>query len=268
MTAVPLAEASDAASYGGKATELGAAIRGGLPVPGGFALSVAAVDAIKAGDTSACALVDRMYAELGGGPVAARSSAIGEDGQHASFAGQHVTKLNVVSASQLHEAIIEVRESGFVASAVAYRHRSGVAGPPRIAVVVQRLVVADLAGVLFTRCPVSGRDERVIEAARGLGEAVVAGLVNPERIRLARDGRLLERTAPDQDLMIVARDGGGTEERPIADRRAAVLQDHHVRALHELALRVEAVFGDAGHDLEWAFTGDTLHLLQRRPITR
>jgi pyruvate, water dikinase len=268
VIAAPLVEATSPEQFGGKAVELGAAIRGGLPVPGGFALSVAAVDAVKQGDAAACALVERMYTELGGGPVAARSSAVGEDGQHASFAGQHVTKLNVVSMSQLHEAIIEVRESGFVASAVAYRHRSGVAGPPRIAVVVQRLVIAELAGVLFTRCPVSGRDERVIEAARGLGESVVAGLINPERVRIDRTGRVIERTAPDQDLMIVARAGGGTEEQPIADRRAAVLQDHHVRALHELALRVETVFGNGGHDLEWAFAGDALHLLQRRPITR
>ena len=268
MNPVPLAEATDASSFGGKAVELGSALRAGLPVPAGFALSVALVDAVAAGDAAARARVERAFEHLGGDPVAARSSAVGEDGASASFAGQHATKLNVVNARDLVEAVVHVRASGHTASALAYRAKAGIAGAPKVAVVVQRLIRAELAGVLFTRCPTSGKDERVVEAARGLGEAVVAGLINPERIRFARDGKLLERTAADQDLMIVARAGGGTEERTLSDRRATVLGDNHVRALHELVSRVEHVFGDRGHDLEFAFAGDALFLLQRRPMTR
>jgi pyruvate,water dikinase len=268
MRPIPLIEATDAGELGGKAVELGAALRAGLPVPGGFALPVALVDAVAARDAMAIAAVEGAFAHLGGRPVAARSSAIGEDSAGASFAGQHATKLNVVSADALIEAVIHVRASGHTEAALAYRKKSGITGAPRVAVVVQQLVHAELAGVLFTRCPMSGRDERVIEAARGLGEAVVAGLVNPEHLRLARDGRVLDRRAADQDIMIVARADGGTEERELADRKAAVLADHHVRALHELAARVEQVFGDRGQDLEFAFTGTTLFLLQRRPMTR
>ncbi len=268
MIAVPLVEATDSQRYGGKAVELGAALRAGLPVPDGIALSVELVDAVDAGESAACARVGEIFDRLGGGAVAARSSAVGEDSAGASFAGQHATLLNVISALELLTAVIAVRASGHTDSALAYRAKSGVAGAPRVAVVVQRLIAADLAGVLFTRCPVSGRDERVIEAARGLGEVVVAGLINPERLRVDREGRTIERTAADQDLMIVSRADGGTEERAVADRRAPILDEDHVRALHELAHRCEAVFGSGGHDLEWAFAGGKVHLLQRRPITR
>src|SRR5207244_5270770 len=86
---VPLAEALDPGELGGKAVELGAALRGGLPVPGGFALPVALVDAVTAGDTGARRAVVDAYATLGGGAVAARSSAVGEDSAGASFAGRH-----------------------------------------------------------------------------------------------------------------------------------------------------------------------------------
>jgi pyruvate,water dikinase len=268
MTAVGLVEASDPSQFGGKAVELGRARRNGLPVPDGVALSVELVDAVAAGHGVAIEAVHEVFARLGGEAVAARSSAVGEDGASASFAGQHTTKLNVVSADGLIAAVIEVRASGHTGSALAYRKRAGVAGAPRVAVVVQRLIHAELAGVLFTRCPVTGRDERIVEAARGLGEVVVAGLVNPERVRIDRAGRVIERALADQDLMIVAHAAGGTEEQPVADRRAALLTDHHVGALHELASRCEGVFGDGGHDVEWAFVKGSVFLLQRRPITR
>jgi pyruvate,water dikinase len=267
VIAVPLIEATDASRFGGKSVELGSALRSGLPVPDGIALSVELVDAVAAGQAVAIGVVHEVFARLGGA-VAARSSAVGEDGASASFAGQHATKLNVVSAEALVRAVIEVRASGHSESALAYRHKAGIAGAPKLAVAVQRLVHAELAGVLFTRDPVSGHDERVIEAARGLGEVVVAGLINPERLRLDRSGRVLERTAPDQDLMIVALPGGGTEEQAVADRAAAILDDLHVRALHELAATCERVFGDGGHDVEWAFVKGSVYLLQRRPITR
>ncbi len=264
---VPLVEATDAAVFGGKAIELGAALRGGLPVPDGVALSVTAVDAIAAGDAAARAAAISAFERLGGA-TAVRSSAVGEDGMGASFAGQHATKLNVTDATALIAAIVEVRASGHTASALAYRQRQGIGGTPQVAVVVQRLVAAEIAGVLFTRCPMSGRDERVIEAARGLGEVVVAGLVNPERIRVGRDGTISERTAASQDLMIVPKRGGGTEELTVDDTGDVLLQDWHVAALNELAATCERVFGTDGHDVEWAFVDDRVCLLQRRPITR
>ena len=269
MTA-PLQDATEPERFGGKAVALGAAIRAGLPVPHGVALSVAFVDAIVAGAPGALARLRALHVELGGGAVAARSSAVGEDGAAASFAGQHATCLNVISADALVDAVRTVWDSGRTEHARAYRQRLGVTGEPRVAVVVQRLVRADIAGVLFTRDPVTGADERVVEASWGLGEAVVTGLVTPDSYRIDRSGRVVAHTAGTKDVMIVQRDGGGTEEVAVDPGRAntRALDDAQLRALHELATACETAFGGHGHDIEWAFAGDALHLLQHRPITR
>lgn len=269
MTAVWLTEVSDEATHGGKAAQLGSALRAGLPVPPGFALAhehvdeIAAIDADTAPDHIAAA-----FASLAG-PVAVRSSAIGEDGAGASFAGQHATVLGVTCARSLLLAIRKVRESAHAPSALAYRKRLGLEGLPRMAIVVQRLIDADTAGVLFTRNPLSGDDERVIEAAWGLGEIVVAGLVTPDRYRIARDGTIKERVAGEKDIAIRLRADGGTHEEPIDDDRvsALCLSDDDLQSLHDLALRCEA-HASAPQDIEFAFAAGRLYLLQRRAITR
>jgi len=220
---------------------------------------------IGAGATVAC---EEMLVALGG-RVAARSSAIGEDARDASFAGQHTTVLNASCAEALIHAIVEVRQSAHTVSALAYRARMNIAGPPRIAVVVQRLVDADCAGVLFTRNPTTGARERLIEAAWGLGESVVSGAVVPDSYRLDPEGRVLERTIGVKDVALRLHAGGGTTEVVVDDARAheAVLTDSALAGLHQLTLRCEAVFG-MDLDIEWAFEGDRLHLLQCRAITR
>ena len=158
-----------------------------------------------------------------GGPVAVRSSAIGEDGASASFAGQHATVLGVICAQTLVAAIKKVRESAHAPSAIAYRKRLGLDAAPRMGVVVQRLIDADKAGVLFTKNPMTGADERVIEASWGLGEAVVAGLVTPDCYRVTREGRVVERAAGDKDIAIRLRADGGTHEVEVDPHRAAAL---------------------------------------------
>lgn len=269
MTALQLAEVRHDREHGGKAAQLGAALRAGLPVPPGFALAHEHVDAI-AHDPAHFSLrhVVEAFAALGG-PVAVRSSAIGEDGAAASFAGQHATVLGVVCAQTLVAAIKKVRESAHAPSAIAYRKRLGLDGTPRMGVVVQRLIDADKAGVLFTKNPMTGADERVIEASWGLGEAVVAGLVTPDRYRVTREGRIVLRAAGEKDLAIHLRADGGTHEVEVDAARAAALclGDHEVTALHELALRCEG-HASAPIDLEFAFVGDALYLLQQRAITR
>jgi pyruvate,water dikinase len=267
---VGLRDATSGAEHGGKAVALGRALRAGLPVPPGVALSVAVVEAVVAGQAEAHARLAAAHAELGGGAVAVRSSAVGEDGAGASFAGQHTTKLNVMSANALADAVRAVWESGRSAGALAYRAQLGVAGAPKVAVVVQKLVAADVAGVLFTRDPVTGADQRVIEASWGLGEAVVAGIVSPDRYRIDRSGRVLERVAGTKDLMIAPRADGGVEEIEITGARASshALADDQLAALHALATRCEQVFGDGGQDIEWAYAGGALYLLQCRPVTR
>lgn len=265
---VGLAEAGDESRFGGKAVSLGRSLRDGLPVPDGIALDVDTVDEVARIGAGASASCEEMLRALGG-RVAVRSSAIGEDARDASFAGQHTTVLNAASAEALIHAIGEVRTSAHTASALAYRARMNIPGAPRIAVVVQRLVDADCAGVLFTRNPTTGARERIIEAAWGLGESVVSGAVVPDSYRLDPDGRVLERSIGEKHIALRLHAGGGTTEVAVDDARAhaAVLTDSALAALHQLTLRCEAVFG-MDLDIEWAFEGDRLFLLQCRAITR
>ena len=265
---IPLVETQDEGQFGGKAMHLGAALRAGLPVPYGWALSTSFVDAVAEGDKSAVAALSSAL-DSQKAPVVVRSSAVGEDSATASFAGQYLTCVNVCSADALVDAVCAVRASGQKPSVISYRERLGLTGTPRLGIVVQQLVEADVAGVLFSRNPLNGRDERVIEGAWGLGEAVVSGLVTPDRFRVSRDGQILERVPGDKDLSIQPRPGGGTHEVPVyGDQIAALcLNDSQLLQLHRLASRCEAQFGK-GQDLEWAFSSGVLYLLQCRPITR
>ena len=209
-----LAEVRDPAAFGGKAVQLGVGIRAGLPVPAGFAVSADHVEAVVCTDAEADAdAVAALRAACVDGAVrAVRSSAIGEDSGVASFAGAHLTVLGVRGAAAIVDAVRRVHASGLTAGARAYRDRLRLAERPRMAVVVQELIDADVAGVLFTRNPVSGAAERVIEASWGLGEAVVAGLVIPDLYRLDTTGRLLERRIGEKDLAVRRSAVNGTEE--------------------------------------------------------
>ena len=185
---VPLIEASDVSVFGSKAVGLGDAIRAGLPVPPGVALSGDAVEAVAAEDAEA---TESVLAALRGlrTPLAVRSSAVDEDGKDASFAGQHLTLLNVPSVDDVPAALREIWWSANSDSAITYRQRVGLFTRPSVGVVVQSLLDPVAAGVMFTQNPVTGADERVIEAAWGLGEAVVAGLVIPDTYRVAVTAR-------------------------------------------------------------------------------
>lgn len=266
MNPVPLREATDEKRFGGKAVSLGAALRAGLNVPPGFALDAGFVEILAGIDQDATFAALHMAA--GPGPLAVRSSAVGEDSAEASFAGQHLTRLNVIGAAALGEAIRAVQASGRTDSALAYRRRLELPGEPKVGIVLQRMIPADRAGVLFTRNPVTGADERVIEASWGLGEAVVSGLVTPDRWRLGRGGRMLEFTAGEKDLELVP-GPQGVEERTVADHRveAPCLTAAELAALEGLASACEAFYAGPG-DIEWAFAGGTLFLLQRRAVTR
>lgn len=262
-----LREACDEHAFGGKAVALSTAVRAGLPVPRGLALPVELVTAVQAGDAPSRTVV-RRAAEQVGLPVAVRSSAVGEDGVGSSFAGQHLTLLNVCAAEQVVEAVAEVGASACAPAAVAYRRARGDDSAPCSGVVLQRQVPADVAGVLFTRHPVTGADELVVEASWALGEAVVGGLVTPDLFRLERGGRVLEEVLGDKDLAVVPRQGGGTATLPVEADRAgrACLDPGQLQQLAQLAARCDEVFG-APSDLEWAFAGGRLTLLQRRPLT-
>jgi len=268
---IALQQAEEEARFGGKAVQLAHALRAGLPVPRGFALDWQAVEALVSGANAAlCGEFAMSAPALFARGVAVRSSAIGEDSALASFAGQHLTVLGVRTEAGLVGAIERVHASGRAESALAYRAKLGVAGSPRMAIVIQPLVHADVAGVLFSRDPLSGEDVRVIEASWGLGEAVVAGMVTPDHFKLARGGQVLARTAGDKDIAIRwNEDAEGTMEVEVEPDLvdALCLNDAQLQALDELTTRCESVFGGT-QDLEFAFEGSALYLLQRRAITR
>ena len=264
---VPLEEARDDTLFGSKAVGLGEAARAGLPLPSGVALSGAVVEAVAAGDELALIEVDELVRPLGA-PLAVRSSAVDEDGAQASFAGQHLTLLNVPSADDVSAAVRDVWWSANSDSAITYRQRVGLFRRPSVGVVVQALLDPESAGVMFTRNPINGADERLIEASWGLGEAVVAGRVIPDNFRVGRSGQVLDRTPGFKTIAIRTRPDGGTveEQVPRADAERLCLDDAQLAELHRLAERCEEVYGPA-RDIEWAFAGGRLYLLQCRAIT-
>jgi len=256
----------DATAYGGKAANLSAAFRARLPVPEGFALSWEDVAAIAANMRGADGTLTAELGDLADVPLAVRSSAVGEDSRGASFAGQHLTLLNVMGDDAVLAAIERVWRSGRDEAALAYRRHMGMADDPRIGVVVQQLVAADVAGVLFTCDPVgSVADRWVIEASWGLGEAVVAGLVSPDLYIATPSGDLLEARQGTKKFAVIPDAGGGTRQRFIDDE-GWCLDEAALRDVVGLGAACERLFGP-GQDIEWAISGGKPWLLQSRPIT-
>jgi pyruvate,water dikinase len=265
---VPLAKARDDSIFGSKAVGLGDAARGGLPLPPGVALSGSIVEAVASGEDRALRKVVKSVRPLRG-PLAVRSSAVDEDGADASFAGQHLTLLNVPSCEEVGEAVREVWWSANSDSAITYRQRLGLFVRPSVGVVVQALLDPDSAGVMFTQNPITGADERMIEASWGLGEAVVAGRVIPDNFRVACSGEVLDRTPGAKTIAVRTLPGGGTAEEEVAPElvERPCLDDDQLAELNRLANRCEEVYGPA-RDIEWAFAGGELYLLQCRAVTR
>src|SRR5215203_1705683 len=202
--------------------------------------------------------------------TAVRSSATAEDLAGASFAGQQETYLNVRGVKALMEAVKGCWASLWTARAMAYRARQGIAPETvSLAVVVQRMVEAEAAGVMFTANPANGRrNEAVVSAAWGLGESVVSGQVTPDSIVVSKgSGRMISRETADKEGMTVNTDSG-TEERPVpeARRREEVLDDEAVAELVSYGVRIEDHY-DMPQDIEWAFSDGELFILQSRPIT-
>ncbi|GGN09807.1 pyruvate, phosphate dikinase [Lentzea pudingi] len=205
------------AAVGGKGASLARLVRGGLPVPDGFHLTTRAYR-----EKSMEGVLEAFRAL--GGPVAVRSSATAEDLPGLSFAGQHDTVLDVTEDG-LFDAVLRCWDSLRSERAVAYREHNGVTSA-EMAVVVQRMVPAEMSGVLFTADPLTGRAEPVINAVRGLGESLVSGA-----------------------------------ENPVGD-----LPGDLMASLVALGERIEALYGTP-MDVEWAFAGGEVQILQARPIT-
>jgi pyruvate, water dikinase len=280
---------------GGKGASLARMASLGLPVPPGFVVpadALAAAVGERARELASLSTDDAeraqriveeadigpelreavvtAYRELGDdAPVAVRSSACAEDSQEASFAGQQETYLDVRGADEVLERIRDCWGSFFSERALFYRAQKGSLDDLGMAVVVQRMVSADVAGVLFTVDPVRRRKDRmVVEAVFGLGEACVSGQVTPDNYVLARDGALKRQRLSVQPLVIESAPEGGTVERVLdqAEGGAATLDEGQLRELARLGEDLQGRLGGP-QDIEWAIEGGELYVLQARPVT-
>ena len=200
---------------------------------------------------------------------AIRSSATTEDLPSASFAGQHDSYLNIVGPAAILLHVSRSWASLFTERAVTYRLRHGFDHRKvQMAVVVQRMIFADAAGILFTADPVtSNRKVASVEASFGLGEALVSGLVNPD-VYTVRDGEVVAKAVATKQLAIHASPASGTQEQRIdaAHQEQPALTDAEVVRLVQLGRRVEAHFG-CPQDIEWCLVDSCLQIVQSRPIT-
>ncbi len=297
---------TDLAVAGGKGANLGELVRAGFSVPPGFVITTrayklvvlehglaSAVEALAkagsvtpAGTAAARTLRESFEAapipaavaeavraalrDLGPDPVAVRSSATAEDLPGAAFAGQMETFLNVAGADAVLDAVRRCWASLWAERAVDYRRQRGIDhAAVSLAVVVQRLISADVAGVLFTANPVTGaRDELVVDASPGLGEAVVSGAVTPDHYVLKKHShQVVSRQLGRREVVIRPAAGGGTESlRPEESTASPALAAADLDVLGHLGEAVERHYG-VPQDLEWAIADGRLFLLQARPIT-
>ncbi|WP_152353943.1 PEP/pyruvate-binding domain-containing protein [Brachybacterium subflavum] len=321
----------DVAEVGGKAANLGELTRAGIPVPPGFVLTTDAyrrfvetagirgrlLEAVRGLDPEDTEAADRASAdvgalfagveipddlrrdllsaraELGRTPVAVRSSATAEDLEDASFAGQQETYLHVDGDDALLRAVRDCWASLWSARALAYRAHRGIdPAEMALAVVVQEMVPADSAGVMFTANPQNGRrSETLISAAWGLGEAVVSGQVDTDDLVIdTLRRRVASRSTADKKVMVVPAAGTGrpsgadgtgsdrtgsggtgsdegTRTVPVgpAERRAPVLDDAAALDLAAWGARITDHYG-APQDVEWARAGTGFVITQARPI--
>ena len=306
---------ADKPQFGGKSANLGELLAAEIPVPPGFAISTAAFLAfvhdagleerissalagVAAGDVDGIgrashAISEAMrfapvpevvreeieagYAQLGedAPPVAVRSSAVGEDSQDATFAGQQETYLWVRGGEHVCDAVRDCWVSLYSPPAISYRLRlSGSAGasdPPAMGVTVQLMVDAVVSGVMFTCNPVSGDPSIVaINASWGLGSTVVGGEVTPDEFLISKvTGEIVRRSVNRKEIEQRPADGGGIVTLPVADERAAVacLDEEHLQALVAVARTVERHFG-SHQDIEWALDhAGEVFVVQSRPVT-
>jgi pyruvate,water dikinase len=250
---------------GGKGASLASMAGQGLPVPPGFVVPSyvmeQCIDAAKlrklamakdfAGamqlveeTASVSDAVIQAYDKLGG-KVAVRSSASAEDSEAASYAGQQETYLNVIGAENVRRHIVDCWASFFSERALFYRNLKGSLEDLRMAVVVQRMVDADKAGVMFTVHPVTKRRDRMlIEAVFGLGEQVVSGEVTPDHYVVDRNGVAKKQDTPHGGVLTAA----------------------ELTELAGLANQLETHYGKP-QDIEWAIHAQSVYLLQSRPVT-
>ncbi|MEX1253025.1 MAG: PEP/pyruvate-binding domain-containing protein [Dehalococcoidia bacterium] len=299
--------AHDPAIAGAKGAALARMIKARLPVPAGFVVTahafergtdgllseieatfagvdVADLDALEYAYRSARKRLERhelpddivgavhdAHHSMGAPAVAVRSSATAEDLPTASFAGQYDSFLNVLGPAEILQRILHVWASLYSPRAVSYRRQRAIAdGDVRMAVVVQELLPAEAAGVLFTRDPMTSDENRyVVNAALGMGEGVVAGEAPADRFGLhPESGAVLDREIATKDYKVTLARRGGLRRVKVRSKEqtAPALREQHLIELASLATSVRGLF--EGHqDIEFAVRNGSVHLLQARPVT-
>jgi pyruvate,water dikinase len=300
----------DRPTVGGKGGSLGELTRAGIMVPPGFVVRTAAfeqfiaalereapvrsvIEQLHADDLQAITAASQRlrarvestalpedlrqalqaaHAELNAGAVAVRSSATTEDAEDASFAGLQDTYLWIKGSEDVEQRLRSCWASMYSVPSIAYRRKQGLAeSGVAMAVVVQCMVDARTAGVMFTRSPTTGdRSVIVIEAAWGLGSSVVGGEVTPDRFVIGKiTGEICVREIRDKHIQHLPDAAGGTREveTPAAQRNEPSISDEELQGLREVARRIERHYGRP-QDIEWAIDRDGRSLiLQSRPET-
>ena len=265
---LPLAACQDVARVGGKAINLARLIQGGFDVPGGFVVTTAAFLSARGNGMpdAISAEILAAYRGMASPTVAVRSSATAEDLADASMAGQYETILDVSGEKDLLDAVLRCWQSIDTPRTRAYLAEKQIPfGKVAMGVVVQELVAADVAGVMFTENPQGAAGEMLIEANWGLGESVVSGLAQPDNLVIDRaTGRVKNFRIGEKALWIEP----GRGEQPVPEERRNIpcLNSRDVENLRRLGLKVSEHFGSA-QDTEWAIRDGRLHLLQSRSIT-
>lgn len=299
---------NDVALAGGKGVSLGEMNQAGIPVPPGFVVTAKAFDEfLKITDLNVelDAILDNInyaamhtvddasekinalilsanipkeiaaeilkeYHDLGAKLVAVRSSAISEDSADASWAGQLESYLNVVEDNIL-ESVKKCWASLFTPRAIFYRFRKGLHGRPiSIAVIIQKMVKSEVSGVAFSVHPVTqDRDQLIIEAGFGLGEAIVQGMITPDSYVVEKSNwNILDKNIAIQEKGIFSVRDGGSEWRNIPKEQSgeSALSDKEVIELAKLIVKIEEYFGFPV-DVEWAQEKGRFYIVQSRPIT-
>ena len=307
-TTIPLTDplASKVALTGGKAASLARMATAGFPVPEGFVITTgvfsSAVSEISGriremlvgtvgGDYQAVVKaseavrrlfedveipsrtldeIRQAYGALAAGAVSVRSTATDEDLAEASFAGQYETYLNVLSLDEVVEKLQRVWSSAYSPQAITYRMNNRLPQTDvEMGVVVQRQLDVEAAGVMFTRNPVTGGDEYMINAAFGLGEGVVSGTVETDHYTVDPvTCAVLSSTVARKETMVAPVPDGGVERVPVEPGRTTVpvLSESQLGELAELGLRLAGLFGGP-QDVEFALAGGKVFLLQSRLVT-
>ena len=201
--------------------------------------------------------------------VAVRSSATTEDLAEASFAGQQETFLNVKGNDDLIDSIKRCFASLFTARATYYRERKGFKHEESsVAVIVQKMVDSDKAGVVFSKNPAQKSENIIIEAVFGLGEGVVSGKITPDKYVISKELKVLDKEIANKKIAITRNSAGDKKEVKLTEKKSKsqVLKNYEIHKLSEIALNLEEHYKKP-QDIEFAIEGEGIYIVQTRPIT-